>query len=86
MFTPTVKLIVDGREASPEDFGEGIKARVYNDLKASITEKLRGIRCPEHGDAPLVTAEGSSLDKLEWKISGCCERLRDETQKALSRD
>jgi hypothetical protein len=31
-----------------------------------------------------VTTEGNSLDKLEWKISGCCERLRDEAQKAVS--
>lgn len=83
MITPTVKLMVGGKEVSPDDFGDAIKASVYEHLRDSIAEKLRGIRCPEHGSAPEVTAEGDSLDKLTWKISGCCDKVRDEAQRAL---
>jgi hypothetical protein len=36
-----------------------------NDLRQSIAEKLRGVRCPEHGSAPEVIAEGSNFGQLE---------------------
>jgi hypothetical protein len=78
-----IKLIVGGKEVSPENFGNAMKAQVYKHVRDSIAEKLRTIRCPEHGGAPQVTAEGSSLDNLTWKVSGCCEKLRDEALKVL---
>ena len=78
-----IKLTVGGKEVSPENFGSAMKAQVYEHLKDSITKKLSKIKCPEHGGVPQVTAEGSSLDNLKWKISGCCEKLKDEARKAL---
>ena len=81
-----IKFVVGGREVSPDDFGDAAKVQVYKHIRASVTERLRGVRCAEHGGSPQVTVEGSSLDKLEWKITGCCERLRDEAQRALSLD
>lgn len=47
MITPTIKLMVGGKEVSPDGFGDAIKAKVYEHLRDSIAEKLRGIRCPE---------------------------------------
>ena len=80
-----IKFVVGGREVSPDNFADATKAQVYKHIRASIVERLRGVRCPEHGGSPQVTVEGS-LDRLEWKITACCERLRDEAQRALSID
>ncbi len=80
-----VTFIIGGREVSPENLGDALKAQVWRSVSDSVAERLRSIRCPEHGSVPVVVAEGSSLDTLEWKISGCCEKLRDEAQKALKR-
>ena len=75
MITPIITLKVGGKEVSPENFGDEIKAQVYKHLRDSIAEKLRGMKCPEHGSVPEVTAEGTSLDNLNWNISGCCGKL-----------
>ena len=81
-----IKFTIGGREVSPENFGDAMKAQAYKHIRDSVAERLRDVRCPEHGGAPQVTAEGSTMEKLEWKISGCCEKLREEAQKALSRE
>lgn len=80
-----VKFVVSGREVTPDNLADPARAQVYRHIRASVVERLRGVRCPMHGGSPQVTAEGSSLDKLEWKITGCCERLRDEAQRALGK-
>lgn len=78
-----VKFLVGGREVAPGDFGSAIRAKVLEHIKDRVTEKLSKVRCPEHGRYAQVTAEGEDLEHLNWQVSGCCERLREEALQAL---
>jgi hypothetical protein len=80
-----ISFMVGGKEVSSDKFGDALKTEAVKNIKEQVAERLRGIKCPEHGGTPQVTAEGGSLGNLEWKILGCCEKLRDEAQKALNR-
>jgi hypothetical protein len=80
-----VKFVVGGREITPDNVSDAARALVYKHIRASITERLRGVRCPLHGGSPQVTVDGGP-DKLAWRITGCCERLRDEAQRPLNID
>jgi len=59
-------------------------AQVVTEVRKYVQWKLAHVRCPEHGDAPRVVAEGPSVDKLEFFIQdSCCQKLIDEAAKAL---
>jgi hypothetical protein len=49
----------------------------------SITEKVRSIRCPEHGQHAKIVARGRSSKNLTFDVSGCCEKLISEVQAKL---
>ena len=44
-------------------------------FKQSTREKLRGLRCSEHRQAPRLHFSGSTLRDITISMSGCCERL-----------
>jgi hypothetical protein len=46
-------------------------------FKQWTREKLRGVRCPEHHQAPRVHFSGLSLRDTTVSMSGCCERLME---------
>jgi hypothetical protein len=46
-------------------------------FKQSTREKLRGVRCPEHHQAPRLHFQGVSLDEITISLSGCCARLME---------
>jgi hypothetical protein len=46
-------------------------------FKQSTREKLRGVRCPDHHQAPHLHFHGVSLDEITISLSGCCARLME---------
>jgi hypothetical protein len=46
-------------------------------FKQSTKEKLRGVRCPEHHQAPRLHFLGYSMREMTISMSGCCERLME---------
>jgi hypothetical protein len=81
-----IKFKVNGREVSPDELADALSQRVFEHVKQSVTKRLSGIRCPKHGAEARVDVEGSGLENLKWKVSGCCDKLREEAQRALSKD
>jgi hypothetical protein len=45
--------------------------RVRQAALAKAEEKVRSLRCPEHGEAVSLALEGSAVS-----VSGCCEAFR----------
>ena len=78
-----IKFRVGGREVTPGDFGNAIRAKMLEHIKERVSEKLSDVRCPEHGQFAQVTAEGEDLEHLHWKVFGCCEKLREKALQAL---
>ena len=46
-------------------------------FKQSTKEKLRGLRCPDHHQAPRLHFSGYSLLDITISMSGCCDRLME---------
>jgi hypothetical protein len=46
-------------------------------FKQSTKEKLRGVRCPHHHQAPRLHFSGDSLRDVTISISGCCEKVME---------
>ena len=49
----------------------------------SITNKVRSIRCPEHGKYAKIIATGRTPKNLKFNVSGCCQKLIDEVTAKL---
>jgi hypothetical protein len=60
-----------------------IEKAVFQSVKESIEKKLAAIRCPDHRRSPRVTASGTSVSNLKWKVDGCCQKVIDAATKAL---
>ncbi len=84
MVTIELKFKVGGREVSPNKWRDAIQAELLKEISDQIQQKLTQVRCPDHNEAPRVVAEGPSLDKLEFFIHGCCQKLVDEAARTLS--
>ena len=59
-----------------------LEKQVWEAIRKQVEEKLRDVKCPEHGRRPKVTISGSHSSP-EFKIGGCCQKLIDEATKAL---
>jgi hypothetical protein len=46
-------------------------------FKQSSRDKLRGLRCPEHHQAPRLHFSGDSLRDVTISMTGCCEKLME---------
>ena len=54
------------------------------EFKQRTEEKLRGIRCPKHHQAPRVKYLGSNLREMTIQMSGCCEQLIQMANRAIA--
>ena len=63
-------VLVNYQPRSSMSFEIDINA-VQKAATAAIIERVKNVRCPEHGQYAKIVAKGS--DKFE--VSGCCDRL-----------
>ncbi len=83
VFDVEIKFKVGGREVSPGKFGDAVTAAALKEVAGTVKAKLQRIRCPEHNQSPRVEVSGPSLDRLEWTVHACCQKLIDEATKVL---
>jgi len=79
-----IKLKINGRDASPDSLGSAVEDAVLAKIKEQMTQKLSGLQCPEHNQAPKLEFEGNSLGDLKIQIRPCCEWMREEAQRRLN--
>lgn len=79
-----IKLKIDGRDASPDRLGSAVEDAVLAKIKEQLTQKLSGLRCPEHNQVPTLEFGGNSLSDLKLQIRSCCQSMREEAQRRLS--
>ena len=46
-----------------------------DEFKRSTLGKLNGLRCPQHRQAPQVHFQGTTLQTVTIRMSGCCDAL-----------
>jgi hypothetical protein len=49
--------------------------RSIEEFKRSTLGKLNGVRCPKHRQPPQVHFQGSTLQTVTIRMSGCCDAL-----------
>ena len=50
-------------------------SEALEDFKRHTLDKLDGLRCPLHRQAPRVQFRGATLQTVTIRMSGCCEAL-----------
>ena len=79
-----IEFRIGGQKISFDKGSDEMEAQVLTKIRKYFQRKLEHVRCPEHGGAPRVVAEGPSLGNLEVFIhDGCCQKLIDEVENAL---
>lgn len=79
-----IRFEVNGRRVDPRNIGNVLEAAVLQAATSEIQKKVGACRCPEHGEAPKMIGKGRSVDKLNFEISGCCDKLIEEVKRKLS--
>ena len=77
---------IAGKELSADALGDSPKAKIHQYIRLRMVDKLRNLRCDQHGEFPRVLAEGDDLDNLHWSVTGCCESLKDAALRVLQLD
>ncbi len=54
------------------------------EFKESTGRKLRGLRCPNHGQPPRLQFRGATLRDITIQMSGCCGKLIEMANKAIA--
>lgn len=74
---------IGGRRVDPKNMRDALEAAMLSAVQDGLRKKVGACRCPEHGQYPKLMAKGRSLDKLNFEVSGCCEKVIDEVKRKL---
>jgi hypothetical protein len=59
-------------------------SRDLNEFKQRTELKLRGVRCPNHHQAPRIQFRGATLRDVSIQMSGCCNKLIEMANRAIA--
>lgn len=74
---------INGRRIAPNKMADALEAAMYQEIKDSIADRVKSVRCPEHGGRPTITIKGRNIESLKAEITGCCDNLINEVRKKL---
>jgi len=78
-----VSFEINGRKVSPNRVSDAVEKAILQEVADNVKKALSSVRCPQHGERPRVKVKGSSLDRLNYVVEGCCQKLIDEAVKRL---
>ena len=79
-----VVFVLRGEAVNLEEVENVQERAVLREIERSVRDRVGGLRCPEHGAFPKLTATGSRADALDFDLTGCCQDLIEKTTTALS--
>jgi hypothetical protein len=79
-----VIFVLRGSQVVPDDVEDARERAALKQIEQSIRDRVGGLRCPEHGASPRLTASGSRADALDFELAGCCDELMSRTTASLS--
>ena len=54
-------------------------------FKQTTEDKLRGVRCPDHHQAPRLRFQGDCLRNVNITMTGCCQKLMEIANARIAR-
>jgi len=79
-----IVFILRGTRVALDEVEDARERAALRQIEQSIRDRVGGLRCPEHGAAPRLTASGSRADALDFELSGCCNELMSRTTASLA--
>ena len=79
-----ISFEINGKKVNADRVGNALEAEALKNISGQIKDKLRGIKCPEHGKAPKLIVKGRNLDNLSFEVAGCCDALIERVKEKLS--
>jgi hypothetical protein len=74
----------NGKSIAPDDFIAKIKRDTFNSVVKNHTDRLKDVRCPEHGSAPHVKVTPTTGMSFELSIiDSCCKKLDEACAERL---
>jgi hypothetical protein len=55
-----------------------------DDFKQRTARKLEGLRCPDHRQPPRLKFHGTTLREVTVQMSGCCAKLIEMANRAIT--
>lgn len=74
---------INGRKVDSNNMKDAIEKATFKLLKENITKNVGSIKCPQHHSSAKIIAKGNNIHNVSFSISGCCQKLIDETTKKL---
>ena len=71
---------IHGKKVDPINFGNALDQAVLESVKQLILKRVGSARCPQHGRQATIVFTGLTTDKMNFKVSGCCQRLIDDVK------
>jgi len=79
-----IVFVLRGTRVAPDDVEDARERAALKQIEQSIRNRVGGMRCPEHGASPRLTASGSRADALDFELTGCCDELMSRTTASLA--
>jgi hypothetical protein len=51
-----------------------LERSVISQVEKAIVTAAGDVKCPVHGETPLVHVSGKGFDNLSFQVTGCCDQ------------
>jgi hypothetical protein len=77
------EFTVGGRRVTEQAFMRNLRESAHSAAIDSVQERLRRVRCPNHGQTPQVKLVGGRGGNPNFEIEACCDALRKRATAAV---
>ena len=78
-----IKFEINGRRIDPRNIGDALEGAMLSAITQGLQKRVGACRCSVHGAAPKLIGKGRGIDKLNFEVSGCCEKLIADVKSKL---
>jgi hypothetical protein len=74
---------IDGRRVRPDQIGNELEAAVLRMIADQVRDQVGGVRCRVHQEYARITGTGTSPERLQFTVEGCCDELVAQVEAAF---
>jgi hypothetical protein len=79
-----ITYTLGGRKVSQKQFFDGIEGQIRHAAVDQVVERVRQVKCPEHGKAVEVSEVKETPQGFSFEFTGCCDQAIAAAQQSLS--
>ena len=78
-----VSFEIEGKRVEPDSMKDVLDIMFLKHVRNQINDSVNAIWCKKHGEQVSVLVKGSSLDNLNYQVSGCCDEFVNRVKKKI---